>query len=123
MAAKEFARFFCIPQIIKTRVFSEYIPGWVIFSFSMCLNPAYFRNENKVIQIVFASLHVYTTMQKFGPGRFENFNSARPSSQQNKGKSEYFSFIFKKSMCIFCITTNQTAASNIFEDCLFLFVI
>ena len=115
MAAKEFARLFCIPQIIKTRVFSEYIPGWAVFSFSMCLNPAYFRNENKVIQIVFASLHVYTTMQKFGLGRFEKY-AARPSSQQNKGKNDFFSFIFKKSMCMFCITTKQTAALNIFED-------
>ena len=111
------------PQIMKTRFFSEYIPGWAVFSFSMCLNPAYFRNENNLIQIVFTSLHVYTTMQKFGLGRFEKFNSARPSSQQNKGKNEFFSFIFKKSICIFCITTKQTAALNNFEDYLILLVI
>ena len=120
MAAKVYACLSCIPQIIKTRLFSEYIPGWAVFSFSMCLNPAYFRNENNLIQIVFTSLRVYTTMQKFGLGRFEKFNSARPSSQQNKGKNEFFSFIFKKSICIFCITTKQTAALNNFEDFVFV---
>ena len=124
MAAKVAARLLWTPQTVKTRLFSKYVPGCAVFSFSMSLKSGLFHKwkQDDLLKLSFLACRLLACR---GLSSAASKNSTLQDHPVNRIKVKVnFSFRSQEiCVCVFCIPPQQTATLNIFEGCLCLFVL